>query len=371
MFTVFLLEIPGIFFFLIDAPSHAPMPPCTTLHFLGSINRNSHAATLSIHWGAAVCLVVYYGLRAEVSKPVASCFYTYNHIGTQSYPFIAILFMAAFTLQKQIWVVGTEIIWPSLKYFLPDFLGSIKTMSLDSPECGVLGGGEEEMCGLWSVDTRWRGGEPRAFIEFVLFFGGRVYQAVLYWNRHHQNWPFALLTIFIPFTASDEAPFSWYTSTFVQSTVWKLLPCSALKSLSWYPFLPIINVHWNAISFLSLFQRLTTGSRNHSFAFFMLSLCMYSALNNTCYYFVCFITFYKWYCMYSSEAWWVLVLFFVCFWLNNVFVTILLYFFDSHLCLAFWYVAIHSWLIHFWAVFPPYYVDLSLFLFFFNSLIEM
>lgn len=49
MFTVFLLEIPGIFFFLIDAPSHAPMPPCTTLHFLGSINRNSHAATLSIH----------------------------------------------------------------------------------------------------------------------------------------------------------------------------------------------------------------------------------------------------------------------------------------------------------------------------------
>lgn len=53
-------------------------------------------------------------------------------------------------------------------------------MSLDSPECGVLGGGEEEMCGLWSVDTRWRGGEPRAFIEFVLFFGGRVYQAVLY-----------------------------------------------------------------------------------------------------------------------------------------------------------------------------------------------
>lgn len=50
-----------------------------------------------------------YGMWANRS---AACFCN-NFIGIQSCSFIYILFLAAFLLQQQSWIVATEIIWPA------------------------------------------------------------------------------------------------------------------------------------------------------------------------------------------------------------------------------------------------------------------
>lgn len=66
-----------------------------------------------------------------------------------------------------------------IKIFFTLLPGQHKDMSLGSSECGVLLGTEKGKCGLWSIEVRWRGREPLAFLEFVFDSWGESFSGCL------------------------------------------------------------------------------------------------------------------------------------------------------------------------------------------------